>query len=100
MIEKLNEPENSTFITQYTVTRRDIDTNHHVNTLNYLDFANEALPEKIFFNSDFKNVEIMYKHEAKLGEKLNIFYAEQDNSTIITIKNEDNSKLHCIVKLY
>ena len=29
----------------YTVGRRDIDTNHHVNNIHYLDFALEALPQ-------------------------------------------------------
>lgn len=100
MNEKLKEPDNSFFVAEYKACRRDIDTNHHVNNLNYLDFAYEALPEDIFFNSDFKNVEIMYKHEAKLGETLNLFYGKQDDSNIVTIKNSEDNKLHCIVKLY
>jgi len=100
MNEKLKETENSTLVTDYIICRHDIDTNHHVNNLNYLDFAYEAIPEDIFLNYDFKNVEIMYKHEAKLGEKLNLYYGKQDNSNIIAIKNKGNDKLHCIVKLY
>ncbi len=100
MDEKLRESENSKFISEYTVCRRDIDTNHHVNNLNYLDFAYEAIPEDIFFNNDFKNVEIMYKHQAKLGETLNLFYAKQEDSNIVTVKNKEDNKLHCIVKLY
>ena len=100
MVEKLKEPENSSLVYEYKVCRRDIDTNHHVNNLNYLDFAYEALPEDVFNNSDFKNIEIMYKHEARLGDTLNLFYSEQDSTTIITIKNKENDKLHCIVKLY
>lgn len=100
MNEKLKEPENSELVSSYTVCRRDIDTNHHVNNLNYLDFAYEAIPEDIFFNSDLKNVEIMYKHETKLGETLDFFYSKQENSNVITIKNKEDNKLHCIVKLY
>jgi len=100
MNEKLKEPEGSSLITEYMVCRHDIDTNHHVNNLNYLDFAYEAIPEDVFFNTDFKNVEIMYKHEAKLGDTLNLFYAKQDNANFVTIKNKDDDKLHCIVKLY
>ena len=42
----------------------------------------------------------MYKHEAKLGDVLNLYYSRQDDSTFITIKNKDNTKLHCIIKLY
>ena len=98
--EKIIEPENSQLIYKYTVARRDIDTNHHVNNLNYLDFAYEAIPEDIFFKTDFNNLEIMYKHEAKLGDILNLFYSKQNDSIILTIKSQDNSKLHCIIKLY
>ena len=100
MNEKLKEPESSSLVTKYMVRRHDIDTNHHVNNLNYLDFAYEAIPEDDFFNTDFKNVEIMYKHEAKLGDTLNLFFAKQDHANFITIKNKDDDKLHCIVKLY
>lgn len=100
MTEKLKEPENSIISTVYTVCRRDIDTNHHVNNLNYLDFAYEALPEALFYNNEFNNIEIMYKHEAKLGESLNIFYAKQEDACIVTIKNKDDDKLNCIVKMY
>ena len=99
-IGTLKEPENSQMVCEYTVQKRDIDTNHHVNNLIYLDLAYEVLPNDIFFNTDFKNVEIMYKHEAKLGDTLHLFYAENKDSTFITIKNISNDKLHCIIKLY
>ena len=100
MNEKLSEPENSIFIGEYKVSRRDIDTNHHVNNLNYLDFAYEALPEDIFFNTDFKNIEIMYKHEARLGDTLNLFYATIGDTVVVTIKSKDNARIHCIIKLF
>ena len=100
VIEKLKEPENSQMVCEYKVQRRDIDTNHHVNNLIYLDLAYEILPDYILSNTNFKNVEIMYKHEAKFGETLHLFYAENNNSTFITIKNSDNDKIHCIIKLY
>ena len=99
--EKLKEPENSNFIMNDNVQRRDIDTNNHVNNLYYLDYALEALPEDIYMNSNFSNVEIMYKHEAKLGDTLSIFYTKSNNNEIvITIKDEKKEKIHAIVKLY
>ena len=36
----------------------------------------------------------------KLGESLNIFYAKQEDACIVTIKNKDDDKLNCIVKMY
>ncbi len=100
-VEKLREPSDSTFSMEYTIQRRDIDTNHHVNNLNYLDFAYEALPEDVYVNNSFSNVEIMYKHEAKLGDTLSIFYScSENNEHIITIKDQERKNIHAIVKLY
>ncbi|MBO4815815.1 MAG: hypothetical protein J5507_02550 [Clostridia bacterium] len=99
--EKLNEPENSNFVMNYKVKRRDIDTNKHVNNLYYLDYAIEALPEEIYNSFKFSNVEIMYKHEAKLGDTISLFYSNlENNEYVITIKDKENNKLHAIVKLY
>lgn len=100
-VEKLKEPENSIFSHEYIVQRRDIDTNHHVNNLNYLDYAYEALPEDVFSNMSFSNVEIMYKHEAKLGDTLSVFYSHtEEDEYIITIKDKEQKNLHAIIKLY
>lgn len=96
MVEKLKAPENSKSSLEYTVLKRDIDSNNHVNNLNYLDFASEILPE----SKDFKNVEVMYKNEAKLGNTLELFYSESQEASFVTIKNKSDGTLHCIIKLY
>ena len=98
--EKLKEPENSIFAYNYKIQKRDIDTNHHVNNLIYLDYAYEALPDDVFFNTDFSNIEIMYKHEAKINDVISVFYSNDENGNYtITIKDENNKNLHAIIKL-
>lgn len=100
-IKKLKEPETSNFIYEYKIQRRDIDTNHHVNNLNYLDYAYEALPEDVYSNMNFSNIEIMYKHEAKLGDTLSIFYSHtEDDEYVVTIKDKEADIIHAIVRLY
>ena len=99
-VEKLIEPEDSQFIYSYKIQKRDIDTNHHVNNLNYLDYAIEALPQNVS-SSIFSNLEIMYKHEAKLGDIITIFYSHTENNEyVITIKDEKKKNIHAIIKLY
>ena len=98
--EKLKEPENSKFIMNYKVQRRDIDTNNHVNNLYYLDYAIETLPEEIYNNFSFSNIEIMYKHEAKLGDTLSLFYSKlENNEFVVTVKDKECKKLHAIIIL-
>ena len=99
--EKLKEPDNSELIYEYKIQQRDIDTNHHVNNINYLDYAYEAIPKEILYNLNFTDIEIMYKHEAKIGDVISVFYCQTDeNEHVITIKDKERKKLHSIIKLY
>ncbi len=91
--------ENLNFVYEYKIGRRDIDTNHHVNNINYLDYAYEAIPQEKLL--DFSNIEIMYKHEARIGDTISVFYSYTGNNEhIITIKDKERKNLHTILKLF
>lgn len=64
IIGKLKPDEDEKRKEEYTTKRRDIDTNHHVNNVSYLEFAYNVFPEDI--KLDFKNLEIYYKKQIKL----------------------------------
>lgn len=99
-LPKLKEPEISNSATfEYTVSRTDIDINKHMHNLYYLDIAYEALPDNVYENSNFTNVEIMYKTGALLGESLKCFYCFIDKEHYVIIKSFDERNLHCIIKL-
>lgn len=98
--EKPREPEYLKLNFKYKIQRRDIDTNGHVNNVHYIDYAMETLPEEIYNSFEINNVQIHYKKEIKYGEKIKCYYSLKNNKHIITIKNEDDSVLHSIVKLY
>lgn len=99
--EKEHEPEKSVFVYEYQVKKRDLDTNHHVNNLYYLDYAYDALPEE-YWNNDFKNLEIIYKKQIKYGANIKCFYFFDQISKrhIITIKSDDLKTVHAIIKLF
>ena len=96
---KLEEPEFSDLAFEYTTGRRDIDVNNHVNNLYYLDFALESLPKE-FYENNFKNIEVLYKKEIKLGENIKCYYSNVDDKQIITIKSDDLSLVHAMVVLW
>ena len=98
--KKVQEPDTFSNVYEYTVLRRDIDIIGHMHNLNYLDLAYEALPKDVYESTSFDNVEIMYKSGALLGDKLKCYYSNMNNEHIVTIKSEDNSVLHSIIKLY
>lgn len=96
---KLPIPEEIISSTDYIVKRKDIDINHHVNNISYLDIAYEILPEHVYENVLLDSFEIMYKKESKLGETIKCLYSKIDNSHYIVMKSEDEKFIHCIVKL-
>lgn len=77
---------------EITVMKRDIDTNHHVNNAKYIEFFEEILPNDVLL----KEIEIHYKHQTLLGEKLLLTLNENtctmqnqngDINTVILYKN-------------
>lgn len=98
-LEKLKEPNN--FITKidYKITKNMIDINKHLHNTYYMDLAKEVLPDDISFSNETNKFEIMYKHEIKLGEIVKIMYSKIDNTYFVVIKNEEESKVHAIIKL-
>ena len=86
--------------TQYKVKRADIDVNNHMHNLNYVDLANEALPEEVYREKHFDNLRISYKKEIKLGETVKCKYAYENNKHIVAIKSEDDKILHAIIEMW
>ena len=84
----------------YTTQRRDIDVNKHMHNLNYLDLAYETLPEDVYLNNEFNNIEIMYKTAILLGDTSVCLYGLNENMHTVVIKSIDKKTLHCIVNLW
>ncbi len=98
-IEKLQDAEIYKSVCPYTILRRDIDTNNHVNNLNYIILAEQALPDDIYNNYSFSKVEVMYKKQCILGDKVLLCYnQESSNKYTVAIRSEDNKILHSIIR--
>lgn len=99
--EVLTQSENSIKSNYtFTVLRRDIDINHHMHNLYYIDYALEALPQEVYDNLNCNEFEIMYKSGAKVGDTINCFYVKQSDAHFVVMKNAKDNRLHAIIKLY
>ncbi len=98
-VPKLREPQISEYKHSYTCKRWDIDVNGHMHNLNYINLAYEVLPESIYF-SQLNNIEVIFKKQIKIGETIDCFYSNIDNTNIITIKNKDSNTINAIVKIF
>lgn len=99
-IEKLIVPEKFSNIMEYKVIRKDIDLNGHLHNLYYLDLAYEALPEDVYENRPFDNIEITYKKEIKIGDKIICKYSELEDKHVVVITSEDESVIYSIINIH
>lgn len=98
-LKKLVEPLNYLYEKEYEVDLNWIDVNEHMNNIYYMELAQMVLPEEVRKTVDFTSFEIMYKKEIKYKDKIRCFVGKDDNSYIVTFKNEDLSEIHAIIKL-
>ena len=56
----------------YTASRRDIDTNRHVNNVKYLEWVFCHIPDDVFGGAVAKSLKVTYKKETLLGDALEI----------------------------
>ena len=92
---KFIEPEQYDFSTNYALKRSDIDMNHHLHNLNYVDIAYEMLPAEVYETQKFNHIIVEYKKEITWGEEITCSYAHRDKEHIVTFQCGD--KLHAAV---
>lgn len=90
-LPKIAVPE--AFSTEVSIKprRNDIDFNHHVHNLVYLDYAMEALPEPVYRARNFRKIRISYKVAVKEGEEICVKYADLGGKHTIIIYGTDGS---------
>lgn len=97
--DKVKEPAEYQYEKNYTVRRADIDVNNHMHNLNYIELANEALPEEVYRGALFNDVRITYKKEIKLGETVKCKYVFENDKHIVVVKSEDETVIHAIIEM-
>lgn len=82
------EPGEGEEICRLPVRRSDIDTNHHVNNLVYLDYALEALPEDAW-KAGFSEVSVIYRRQLLLGDTVSCRYRRQGDLHVVDLCTGD-----------
>lgn len=94
--DKFKLPENISENYCYTTMKRDLDANHHVNNVSFLDIALEALPDDLI-NNDFKNINIVYKKELHYKDTVSCYYKNEDNKHFVYLYTKESSTLNGVV---
>ncbi len=94
--------ENASLTFSTVIGRRDIDTNHHVNNISYLDFALEALPCEVAEHQP-PSLEIIYRKQILAGTAIQCLYGmTEDGKHQVEIRSEEDGKPvhHAYIRLY
>ncbi len=68
---------------QFMTTRRDVDTNNHINNVNYIEWVLDLIPDDLYDNRQIRTMQVSYKKECKkdtlvttaLFQRDDMFYA-------------------------
>lgn len=96
---RLKDPLDFSNPFEFTVPCTFIDVNDHMNNIYYLDVAYQAMPIEVYKKSKFDEIEIMYRKECKLNDKLMCYYHFDGTYHFVSIRDEDSKQLHVLVKL-
>lgn len=95
-ILEIDEDENN-FKKRFNVRYSDIDSNGHVNNVNYVEWAIESVPLEVVKNFNIERIKIIFEKESIYGDEVNVsatLIKEGDNITSIhTIKNQEEKEL-------
>ena len=96
---KIKSIQNISLKKEFEVRYNDLDVNGHANNGNYIIWAFEPLPFDFKVNKKIKTLDMMFKKEAKFGEKV-ICCIEflDENNTIHILKNLNDEEL-CLVQV-
>ncbi len=84
----------------YKINKGQIDLNHHLNNINYLDLAKEVLIEPI---DTYNEIQILYKKQIMLGEEVYVFDCQGKDAKYIIVSDQEDDidlkKVRAIIKL-
>lgn len=82
---KIRIPEEMVSLPPITVYADNIDTNHHVNNVQYVSLAKSVIPEEI----DIKTLRVEIKKQSKLGDIIYPFIYRDEEKTVVRLCDED-----------
>lgn len=87
------------FQKEFEVRYNDIDVNMHANNGNYIVWALEPLSHEFRTSHKLKNIDMVFKKEAKYGEKIiSCVQVTENNTTVHSLKNSETQEDLCLLK--
>ena len=86
-------PNDANKVLTYKIMKRDLDVNHHVNNISFLDIAIEAIPDETILNAN--EIYITYKKEIEYGDSVSCYIKDGT----VYLYDEEKNVLHGTITL-
>lgn len=97
--QKIPTLESTDFQKEFEVRYNDIDVNMHANNGNYIVWALEPLSHEFRTSHKLKNIDMVFKKEAKYGEKIiSCTQMADNNTTIHALRHSETNEDLCLLK--
>ena len=101
LIKKLEKLKEEMYSKRFNVRYGDIDSNNHVNNVNYTKWATEAIPVEILYKCELKELSVVFEKECSYGEEIKSIceVKESENEYIILhkIENSEGKELTTLI---
>lgn len=95
---KIHPIERIDYCEEFKVRYDDIDVNKHVNNMNYIVWAFEALPKDFRNNHKLKTLEMVFKKEIQYGNRVLSEVQLDANIAKILVKNKTTDEDLCLIE--
>lgn len=89
--KKLLSLKNQPSLTSYDIKYSDIDINGHLNSMKYIEHFVDLFDLNIFKQKEIRRFEINYLAEGKFGSTIDFFKKDEDNVSILEMRNGASS---------
>ena len=100
-VTKLEKLKEEMYLKRFNVRYGDIDSNNHVNNVNYTKWALEAIPVEILYKCELKELSVVFEKECSYGEEIKSIceVKESENEYIILhkIENSEGKELTTLI---
>ena len=98
-VPKLFAPDNMTKSSDFLNSRNLTDIHHHLNNVKYLELAYMAIPDYAMYINEPNEFIINFRKQLPLGSVAESFYAKEDDSLYVVLKNKETGDICATIKL-
>lgn len=95
---RITEPTEFDNELDFTIQRRDIDTNKHCNNAKYIEYALESVPDEVYQNKYVDELEIVYKHSVIYNEHIKIQVKETNENEYVSVIKKENGETSTVIR--